>query len=518
MKLPRHNVPQYMGNAVWDARSVVTLDSAIGAMLGDPFRYARSTPLDLLTRLLMGLEKDALVAEFDPHWPADPRYIGYQWSTDTRERLFRGLRNNFDRAYLTSSAAWARLPAEIRQQLDQTPPSQLPEEAAICAAALLMDLDFESRSGADIWFMESMPDDAMNDAHWVYNQERPFTPNFWTGIFAGMDTTEDYMDPHAVVFTTAYQSTANGWYGGNMTSVFAAKTDEWGSGLDRFWLDRGCAGPLPRGWWQGDWDRQFCDHRDWWFDEQSKGNGDGGELRTPNYKTPAEIDGVMTYPWHARHWAQLDDFHSHGDDLSHLVTPMEWAAYRVPVPLSTDSVPLALLLAPAALHDPVYGVERDNDSPMKFWASPPPPQLGGSQWAAGFEISVADRPFPSHRAIPIWGVLFTCSQSNPIGAVPPASEARDRAHGCAAARALQEHSAAQDASTQALALSTSPPENFVATISALRVWSPESSVDLSASVTAVNSPRPKDQVCSLRIDQIQTALSAAGWNLCGAGD
>ena len=146
MHFPRHNVPQYMGNAVWDARGAIDLETAVRAMLGDPFAYTRSVNLELIMRALRGESKGGLVDAFDPNWPLDERYIGYQWSWETRVRLFDALRRNFDRSYLLESAVWAQLPGDVRQQLEETPPAELPEESALCAAALLMDLDSPTSS------------------------------------------------------------------------------------------------------------------------------------------------------------------------------------------------------------------------------------------------------------------------------------------------------------------------------------------------------------------------------------
>ena len=498
-----------MGNAVWDARGVVLLTTAVGAMLGDPFQFARSANLELLIRLLRGQETDALVESFSPEWPLDDRYVGYQWSTETRDRLFTALRQRFNRDYLTGSSLWSQLPAEIRQQLEQTPPSSLPEEAAVCAAALLMDLDFASRSGADIWFLESMPDNARDDAHYVYRDEQ--TPSFWTPLFEGMG--EDHMDPHGVVYTSAYQSTANGWYGGNMTTVFGPKDVSWGSGMDRFWLDRGCPGPTPRGWDTGDWNGDFCERRGWWPapDENSARNADGGELRTPNYKTAAEIDGVILYPWHQWHEDALNYLNRHGGDPSWLVTAIQWAIFRVPTPARADAVPLAFVLAPSSLSDDVYGIEH-RCCPLTFAASPPPPQLGGSQREDGMEISVADRPWPSDRQIPVWGVLYTCSRSNVLQA-PSAAEVptgRDRVHGCAAARALQEHAASLDAPTREAGRQASVPDEIKAQLAALRVWSPEASVDLARNAATVSSPRPREYVCAITLAGLSGMMSTCG--------
>ena len=507
MGFPRHNVPQYMGNGVWDARGVVLLTTAVGAMLGDPFQFARSPNLELLIRLLRGQETDALAEAFSSGWPLDDRYVGYMWSTETRDRLLNLLRQRFNRDYLTGSTLWSQLPAEIRQQLEQTPPSSLPEEVAACAAALLMDLDFASRSGADIWFLESMPDDARHDAHYVYHDEQ--TPSFWTPLFEGLG--EDTKDPHGVLYTCAYQSTASGWYGGNMTTVFAPKNVPWGSGMDRFWLDRGCPGPTPRGRDTGDWNRAFCDRRAMSLDEGTNGNPDGGELRTPNYKTAAEIDGVILYPWHQWHEDALNDLNQHGGDMSSLVKATQWAIFRVPTPSRADAVPLAFVLAPGSLSDDVYGIEH-RCCPLTFSASPSTPQVGKTQRKDGMEISVADRPWPSERQIPVWGVLYTCSRSNvlqtPWSAELPTE--RDRVHGCAAARALQEHAASLDAPTREAGRQVSVSDEIKAQLAALRVWSPDASVDLASNAATVSSPRPREYVCALTLAGLAGMMSTCG--------
>lgn len=121
------------------------------------------------------------------------------------------MRTHLDGAYVRRSAAWAGLPAEVRAQLDATPPADLPEEAAVCAAALLMDVDFAGRSGADVWMNENMPDDVWRDAHHVYQEE--LSPSLWTGLFSeeGGTSITELQDPHGVIYTSAYQATANGW-------------------------------------------------------------------------------------------------------------------------------------------------------------------------------------------------------------------------------------------------------------------------------------------------------------------
>jgi len=508
MRMPRHNVPQYMGNAVWDAFGVLKFDSAVGAMLGDPFQYAKSANLDILVRLLKGQETSELVDSFGPAWPLDERYIGFQWSYQTRDRLFTALRRNFNRGYLTRSALWRRLPEPVRRQLEQTTPASLSDEAAVCAATLLMDLDFASRSGADIWLLEAMPDEAWTTSPWnfqPYSAEQ--TPSFWTNLFAGLG--EDHEDPHGVVYTSAYQATANGWYGGNMTTVFAPSDAPWGSGMDRFWLDRGCPGPTPRNWRQQDWFAGYCDRRGWWLDENSRQNADGGELRSPNYKAPAEVDGVIVNPWHEWHLDALNDFHWNQDDLSSQVTPTQWAVFRVP-PSQAGGVPMAFVVAPAALSEPVYGVEH-RCCPITFSASPPPPWQGtASMRVEGMEISVSDRSTPSDRSLPVWGVLYTCSRSNVLerNLLAHHQTARDREYGCAAARALQDHVSRLDNATRDAVGDATLPNDMLAQLAALEVWSPEATMDIGRDPTTVISPRPRERVCAISLAQLSSSLGS----------
>ena len=73
----------------------------------------------------------------------------------------------------------------------------------MCAAMLLADLDFVAREGGEVWYSELLQDDAEHDVHHAYADE--LRPSFWTGLFAGTEV--DLMDPHGVVYTSAYQST-----------------------------------------------------------------------------------------------------------------------------------------------------------------------------------------------------------------------------------------------------------------------------------------------------------------------
>ena len=500
MRWPRHNVPQYMGNAVWDARGVSTLETAIGAMLGDPFQYARSVNVELLLRLLRGQEKGELVDSLDPDWPLGDAYMGYTWSIETRRKLLNALRARFDRSFLVNSSLWTRLPTDVRHQLEQTPPRELPYESALCAAVLLADLDFASRSGADVWLLEAMKDEYdWGDPHNHYEDDQ--TPSFWSNLLPG-----EHKDPHGVVYTTPYQSTANGWYGGDMTTVFAPADVSWGSGMDHNWLDKGCPGPMPSDWpGLEDWHNMFCGRRDIWRDERTPVDADAGEMRTPNYKAPAEIDGILFMSWHAPYLDSLNQLRNRGGDLSQMVTPTQWAWFRVP---SRDAIPLAVVLAPVALPEPVYGVEH-SCCPLTFAASPPPPQLTFTMRVDGMEIDVSDRQLPSSRKLPVWGVLYTCQHTNvpqPDAPLHHQTE-RERRHACAAARALQELTAGLDTATRDAGRSAQMPDYLQARVAALRVWSPESTVDLALNATAVRSPREKEAVCAITLSRMEAGLA-----------
>ena len=87
----------------------------------------------------------------------------------------------------------------------------------------------------------------------------------------------------------------------------------------------------------------FCGRRDIWRDERTPIDADAGEMRTPNYKAPAEIDGILFMSWHAPYWESLNQLRNRGGDLSQMVTP-RWAWFRVP---SRDAIPLAVVLAPS---------------------------------------------------------------------------------------------------------------------------------------------------------------------------
>ena len=76
MQLPRHNVPQFLGNAVWDGLARDGFGRLISAMMGDPFAFVVAPEVDALRRLLMdaSLTPRGLAAQMRSAWSLDARY------------------------------------------------------------------------------------------------------------------------------------------------------------------------------------------------------------------------------------------------------------------------------------------------------------------------------------------------------------------------------------------------------------------------------------------------------------
>ena len=144
MQVPRHNVQQYMGNAVWDAQGAINFESALAAMLGDPFQYTASPYLAVLAQLLQGREGEELARSIATSFTIEERYVGVDWSRETRDRFLAVVRS-LTRANLTRSQMWAGLPLPILAQLEATPPQSVPPEVAMCAAVLLQDCPAPAR-------------------------------------------------------------------------------------------------------------------------------------------------------------------------------------------------------------------------------------------------------------------------------------------------------------------------------------------------------------------------------------
>ena len=77
-------------------------------------------------------------------------------------------------------------------------------------------------------------------------------------------------------------------------------------------------------------------------------------------------------------------------------------------------VHMVLVLAPnAAGGGGVYGVDRDEGGAGMFTASPPPPfQMADQVVSASVPIKTADLPPRTVRKVPVWGVLYTCNETN----------------------------------------------------------------------------------------------------------
>ena len=117
MHLPRTNVPQYAGNAVWDGR-VLDLPGAVGAMLGDPFQYAVTPELDALRGLFMGLAANERRRRLESRWSMDERYCMWRSSTITQGSFFTGM-GGLTPEYVRRHAQWPSIvPAAIRERVE----------------------------------------------------------------------------------------------------------------------------------------------------------------------------------------------------------------------------------------------------------------------------------------------------------------------------------------------------------------------------------------------------------------
>ena len=491
--MPRHNVRQYMGNAVWGASGAIDFQGGLAAMLGDPFQYTKSPNMAALIHLIQGREGDDLERALSSSFKLEERYTGVDWSRDTRDR-FLSFARTLRRSRLTHSALWGSLPGPLRAELEATQPDAVPTELAMCIAVRLQDMDFSQRAAQDVWLEELMPDGSPGDVHLAYQDGHDSMSGFWAG------SEVDAMDPRGVVYTSVYQSHASGWYGGNVTTVFAPTDVPWGSGMDRQWIEAGCAGPVPRTQ-RGDdenWRRQFCDrHRVAWASESSSANADAGELRSPGYKTPAEVDGLLVYDWKGSSQEALDELGRWHDDLSGIAPPLQWAFYRAK-PEHRHS--LVLVLAPVALSEPVYGLEATGD-PQSFHASPPPPQLGGDLVAVASQhvaFRMADLPTPSMRRVPVWGVLYPCSQANErLEPLQPTAD--DDIRRCAAVARLRQHNATLDGVTRAARDQTVMPSELRAQVHTMHIWPADAVVDLEDGGGSVTTTRPRDRVCMVSV-------------------
>ena len=388
MRFPRHNVPQYSGNAVWDGNSL-TLADAVKAMLGDPFAFGVSPEFDALRHIFQGDDGAEMLRALEHRWHDEPRYPAYESSRGSRN-AFLGAISHLTKSWVIHHPTWRTIaPHNVREHLEASTERsgdnpQVDHAVATCAAVIVMDGVFASKTARDLWVTSLL-------AEGSESRNAEADPNTLMRqlyvLDAGGDATVE-VDPSGEIYTTPYQTNANAFYGGNMTFVFKP-TDDGGSGIDTlFHANRMCPGPPPIGESDSSWHVRWCRARDEGALEFARSNGDAGEMRTPNYKAPNEIDGVLLYAWgpSPSRWnpAVAFDF-----DLSTLMRPVEWAFFR-------EAEGLTLVLCATGVTGGVYGVLRQA---TRFIAMKPPPEtLGGPRSdepiAPGVPFSTLDRAPP----------------------------------------------------------------------------------------------------------------------------
>lgn len=512
MHVPRHNVAQFAGNGIWDGAGVLDMPRAVGAMLGDPFSFARTPELDALAHVFAGLDNAQLVDALERTWWADRGYSLYDLALSTRVQFFEGIRR-FDRdhvkAYLEANDHfWELAPAALREYLDPSSNGMVPE-AALCAAVVTMDVLFAGRSRFDVW-VSSLADQRASEAG----------PSLFNSLYSHDNIRASEDDPHDAVYTTVYESHANGWYGGNATAVFAAADSDGASGVDIAWLrERGCPGETrprqSRDQMLSDW----CVARTASWAETSWNNGDAGELRTPHYKAPGEVIGYRVYRFSSPWWHQWTADNARYFDLSRLARPLDWSLHRIDEhasPHNTSTAreePLVLILAPGVrAHGAVYGIDGpDSSGAFHPFARGPPGLLGADEaLGRGSNFFTADLSrLSTTRSVPAWGVLHRCSSTNlrdqhwnRTGGVATMVD-RDRV--CRAARALYPHAVSMDATTRDAILRGTLPESIVRDLSSLRVWPSDAFIDLEASTTVQSSSAARDAVCVLSVAALPEA-------------
>lgn len=529
MQFPRHNVAQFSGNAIWDGPTL-GLGSAVRAMLGSPFDFATSPEMDALSHVFAGRSSRDTAAALRSRWHDDSRYPAYEMAKGSRGAFLSAM-SRLTADYVLNHPTWASLaPRKVRRTIEASfatgHHNSLEQPAAICAAAIIMDGIFAHKSTLDIWVSSLMaagstsrnaeadPDTLMRH---LYIMDAP----------AG-ESVE--VDPSSDIYTTPYQTNALGFYGGNLTFVFKPALVG-GSGTDtQYVASRICPGPPPKGQSEADWHREWCRRRD--EDgvlEFARSNGDAGETRTPNYKEPHEVDGVLFFAWGPTPsaWTSGNAFDF---DVSTLIRPLEWGFYRASKEaLQTEESEHVLIVAPGLIEGGVYGIipQPEDKSPTKFVATKPPPQtLGGEradrEIAPGVPFATLDRAIAEvpEKVIPVWGVLYRCASSN-LRAHPPTFDLSngeaEKSRLCAAASTLRKHATstsdavARDAALRRSVEQARLPSEIVVELMSQNVWPSVASVDLAASPRVV-SPAPPDAICSLSIAGLR---SAAVQEVCG---
>lgn len=586
MSFPRDNVPQYAGNGVWDSRGI-SLSSAVGAMLGDPFQFAVSPEFDALRRLFKGDDAttNELVENMQRTWTADEHYCYYDASLNTRETFFAGIhgltahyanthglthslpsqvrqiieemmlrsdpaddihpldlgwmvhegvncyaghgaieidegilvedtqecyaacrrrsnceaivvdRRNTDRCYLRSAVRQqlcdhdsgtydlhvylkSNVPRATLTTLSPTPPSQSPSahislEAATCAAVAVMDGLFASRTAKDLWgeILESQRGDVEKST-------------FFNRLY-GHHLYHGEQDPHGVIYTTPHLFVAQGAYGGNETAVYAP-----GSGFDLHYMAARACPPVSE-------DRRWCEWRREPTEENIRHDADAGEIVTPSYKAPSEVDGYFVKSWE---WCE-----EHPNDLEGMNKPIDWAFFRARI----DANDHVVVLAPGLIPN-TYGVDHFSfRAPQRFVAiteqSPPGgyvPTSRGSQWMS------LDRSVGTGSDVPVWGVLYRCARSNAESSARPdvgPHPSKERSRLCAAARELRTHASIIDTGLADLIMRLQLPKQIAIDLQALRIAPTDAFVDLSAGVevkTQTGTAMERDSVCILTVSML----------------
>jgi len=527
MGFPRHNVPQHMGNAPWDAGA--GMGDAVAAMLGDPFAFVVSAELDALRRLFASPWMDAqqLASHMHAAWSADHRYSAFRAAEYTRNTFMRALseggpqRSGLTKAFVLASDTWARLPpSTLKGRLQQALQSGrgLAPEVATCAAVYVMDKMFAQRPVSDV--LGDLQGEVPPSSTPAANR------SLWEQLYAGATSAMPggvADDPHNVVYTTAYPQNAHGFYGGNMTFTFSP-VDE-GSGIDTQWADEyGCPAP-------GE-EATFCAQRRRPADtSQANGshrtvadNPDAGELRTPNYKAPHELTGLNLFEWNqepncvfpdpaspspsaepgcnARFWEVHRRLHGSSDfmatpyDLSTLVRPavLSFQRFRADERAGAHAH-MAFVLTPHAISGGVYGVDRNDSSTVVFTASLSPPfHMPDMVVADDVPVTTADLPPRTQRPVPVWGVLHTCNATNLLSSynerVTPSAVV------CAAAAALRRHRPEREPLFSAL-FETSLPDDVAHALASVRVWPSDTTIELAAEGGLDPPTANRQQVCVL---------------------
>ena len=486
MEFPRHNVLQYIGNGVWQGNGL-SFSQAVAAMLGDPFAYTSSPVFAAYKGMLQGHEAGQLKTSLMSTWRSKDTFF-WKNEAERSRQLYFDRAQRLTRDLLISSDMWITLPDELRQ-LILAHPQAMPEEAATCAAAALLDALFLSREKDQLWkaqFLESSE---------VEN-----------GDVDGMSWNGGSLDAHDVVYTSVYENVANKYYGSTMTiAYFPSDKVEGGSGLDSVWARGNC--PHPAGSWEyqdndiGDvcWKQQ---HFEFWDGCQDPNTycADAGELRTPGYKMASEVAGLALYSkteWHS--WTE---------------SRLDWAFYRTePEKELTaeneggDSMCVTILAPGAVGHDvSVFGITRDNEH---FVAT--------SRAQGDYHFGqVPDQPERQGQLrIPVWGALFRCPKTEHGGLRIPGSgeqaswdEFVTTTRVCDVIRDLRRM---VDTSTLTRMKLVALPANVLQDIGGMEVWKPGTSMATSISERKSGRAGHRESVCML---DPRALLSSEAQTLC----